>query len=167
VSSRAPERRRRSEPICPSLRRLNLTVLASSYSRLSRAGREDQRRDHPGPDQGDGAAAATDPRHPETHVTWHRVAPALADAGYSVIVPDLRGYGDTSKPPYSPDSRNYSFRAMGQDLVEVMSHYGHGRFMAAGHDRGGRVLHRMCLDYPDAVQKAAVLDIARETGTFR
>ena len=98
--------------------------------------------------------------HPETHVTWHKVAPALADAGYSVVVPDLRGYGDSSKPDYSPQSRNYSFRAMAQDMVEVMAHLGHASFMVAGHDRGGRVTHRMCLDHPQAVQKAAVLDVA-------
>ncbi len=98
--------------------------------------------------------------HPETHVTWHKVAPALVDAGYHVVVPDLRGYGDSSKPDYSPQSRDYSFRAMGQDMVEVMSQLGHPSFMVAGHDRGGRVVHRMCLDYPDAVQKAAVLDVA-------
>ena len=98
--------------------------------------------------------------HPETHVTWHKVAPALADAGYSVILPDLRGYGDSSKPAYSPESREYSFRAMGQDMVEVMAQLGHAKFMVAGHDRGGRVVHRMCLDHPDAVLKAAVLDVA-------
>ena len=98
--------------------------------------------------------------HPETHVTWHKVAPALADAGYRVVLPDLRGYGDSSKPDYSPRSANYSFRSMGQDLVDVMAQLGCPTFMAAGHDRGGRVLHRMCLDHPDVVRKAAVLDIA-------
>jgi haloacetate dehalogenase len=98
--------------------------------------------------------------HPETHVAWHKIAPSLADAGFFVVLPDLRGYGDSSKPGYSPQSRDYSFRAMGQDMLEVMSRLGHASFMAAGHDRGGRVLHRMCLDHPDAVQKAAVLDIA-------
>ena len=98
--------------------------------------------------------------HPETHVTWHKVAPALVDAGYRVILVDLRGYGDSSKPGYSPQSRDYSFRAMAQDLVEVMAHYGHPRFMVAGHDRGGRVVHRLMLDHPDAVLKASVLDIA-------
>jgi haloacetate dehalogenase len=98
--------------------------------------------------------------HPEMHVAWHKVAPALVDAGFFVVLADLRGYGDSSKPGYSPQSRDYSFRAMGQDMVEVMSRLGHVSFMAAGHDRGGRVLHRMCLDYPDAIQKAAVLDVA-------
>lgn len=98
--------------------------------------------------------------HPETHVTWHKVAPALVDARYHVIVPDLRGYGDSSKPGYSPQSSNYSFCAMGQDMVDVMQQLGHSSFMVAGHDHGGRVAHRMCLDHPDVVQKAAVLDIA-------
>ncbi|MBV9874138.1 MAG: alpha/beta hydrolase, partial [Verrucomicrobia bacterium] len=74
--------------------------------------------------------------------------------------PDLRGYGDSSKPGYSPDHANYSFRAMAQDQIEVMAHFGHKRFMVAGHDRGGRVVHRLCLDHPDAVKKASVLDIA-------
>ena len=98
--------------------------------------------------------------HPETHVTWHKVAPALVEAGYSVVLPDLRGYGDSSKPGYSPLSRNYSFRAMAQDMLDVMTQLGHRTFMVAGHDRGGRVVHRMCLDHPDAILKAAVLDIA-------
>jgi haloacetate dehalogenase len=97
--------------------------------------------------------------HPETHVTWHKIALRLAER-YTVIVPDLRGYGDSSKPGYSPDHANYSFHAMAQDQIDVMAHFGHKRFMVAGHDRGGRVVHRLCLDHPDAVEKASVLDIA-------
>jgi haloacetate dehalogenase len=97
--------------------------------------------------------------HPETHVTRHKVAPALTDS-WTVIVPDLRGYGDSSKPDYSPRSQEYSFRAMAQDMVEVMARFGHKQFMVAGHDRGGRVVHRMMLDRPDVVTKGAVLDIA-------
>jgi haloacetate dehalogenase len=97
--------------------------------------------------------------HPETHVTWHKVAPALADR-YSIVVPDLRGYGDSSKPDYSPRSARYSFRDMAEDMVEVMGHLGYKQFMVAGHDRGGRVVHRMMLDYPDLVTRGAVLDIA-------
>jgi haloacetate dehalogenase len=97
--------------------------------------------------------------HPETHVTWHKVAPALTDS-YTIIVPDLRGYGDSSKPGYSPGSKEYSFRAMAEDMVEVMARFGHKQFMVAGHDRGGRVVHRMMLDHPDVVTKGAVLDIA-------
>jgi haloacetate dehalogenase len=96
--------------------------------------------------------------HPETHVAWHKVAPALTDR-YTVVAPDLRGYGDSSKPDYSPRSQDYSFRAMAQDMVEVMARFGYTRFMVAGHDRGGRVVHRMMLDHPDAVVKGAVLDI--------
>ena len=110
--------------------------------------------------KGDGPPLLLIHGHPETHVAWHKVAPALAGSGFSIILPDLRGYGDSSKPDYSPQSSAYSFRAMGQDMIEVMQQLGHSTFMAAGHDRGGRVLHRMCLDHPDAVLKAAVLDVA-------
>ena len=97
--------------------------------------------------------------HPETHVTWHRVAPSLAEH-YSVVLTDLRGYGDSSKPAGGTDHVDYTFRAMAQDQVEVMRQLGHTRFMLAGHDRGGRVAHRLCLDHPDAVEKVAFLDIA-------
>ena len=97
--------------------------------------------------------------HPETHVTWHKIASALAEQ-YSVVLPDLRGYGDSSKPDGGANHINCSFRAMAQDQVEVMAHLGHKRFMVAGHDRGGRVAHRMCLDHPEAVEKVALLDIA-------
>jgi haloacetate dehalogenase len=97
--------------------------------------------------------------HPETHVAWHKVAPALTDS-HTVIVPDLRGYGDSSKPGYNPRSEEYSFRAMAQDMVEVMASFGVKQFMVAGHDRGGRVVHRMMLDHPNVVTKGAVLDIA-------
>ncbi len=109
--------------------------------------------------KGDGPPLLLIHGHPETHVTWHKVAPALA-AQYRVILPDLRGYGDSSKPGYSENSSNYSFRAMAQDQVQVMAQLGHKRFMVAGHDRGGRVAHRLCLDHPDAVEKVALLDIA-------
>jgi haloacetate dehalogenase len=71
----------------------------------------------------------------------------------------LRGYGDSSAPPEGPDSSNYSFRAMAQDQVEVMKALGHERFYVAGHDRGGRTVHRMCLDHPEKVIKAAIIDI--------
>ena len=72
---------------------------------------------------------------------------------------DLRGYGDSSAPPEEPGSVNYSFRAMAQDQVEVMQALGHDRFFVAGHDRGGRTTHRMCLDHPDKVLQAAIIDI--------
>jgi haloacetate dehalogenase len=95
---------------------------------------------------------------PETLVMWHKIAPALAD-GFAVVACDLRGYGDSSKPDGGSDHAAYSFRAMAQDQVEVMSALGHDRFVVAGHDRGARVVHRMALDHPGAVRKAAVLDI--------
>jgi haloacetate dehalogenase len=109
--------------------------------------------------KGDGPPLLLIHGHPETHVTWHKVAPVLAQH-YTVVLPDLRGYGDSSKPDYSPNSENYSFRAMAQDMVDVMTVLGHRRFRVAGHDRGGRVAHRLCLDHPDAVEKVATLDIA-------
>src|SRR3712207_1057632 len=85
--------------------------------------------------------------HPQTHVMWHRIAPRLAQA-YTVVCPDLRGYGDSSKPPTAPDHAPYSKRAMARDLVEVMGGLGHGRFAVVGHDRGARVAYRMALDHP-------------------
>ena len=97
--------------------------------------------------------------HPETHVTWHKIAPALAEQ-YSVVLTDLRGYGDSSKPAGGTDHADYAFRAMAQDQIEVMRQLGHTRFMLAGHDRGGRVAHRLCLDHPEAIQKVALLDVA-------
>ena len=96
--------------------------------------------------------------NPFTHLSWHKFAPRLAK-DFTVVATDLRGYGDSSKPPGGEKHENYSFRAMAQDQVEVMAQLGFKRFMAAGHDRGARVLHRMCLDHPDAVTKAAILDI--------
>jgi len=95
---------------------------------------------------------------PQTLVMWHKIAPALAER-FTVIAADLRGYGDSSKPPGKADHANYSFRAMAQDQVDAMAALGHERFMVAGHDRGARVVHRMALDHPATVRKAAVLDI--------
>ena len=97
--------------------------------------------------------------YPETHMTWHKVAPQLAEQ-FSVVVPDLRGYGASGKPRGGARSENYSFRAMAQDQVDVMRHYGHDRFLVAAHDRGARVAHRLCLDHPDKVLKACLMDIA-------
>jgi haloacetate dehalogenase len=96
--------------------------------------------------------------NPFTHVNWMHVAPVLARE-FTVVASDLRGYGDSEKPPGGEDHSGYSFRAMAQDQIEVMAHFGFDRFMAAGHDRGARVLHRMCLDHPDKVIRAAILDI--------
>ncbi len=96
--------------------------------------------------------------NPFTHLSWHKFAPRLAEE-FTVVATDLRGYGNSSKPPGGDDHSGYSFRAMAQDNVEVMAALGFDRFMAAGHDRGARVLHRMCLDHPERVTKAAILDI--------
>ncbi len=96
--------------------------------------------------------------YPQTHVMWHRVAPVLA-RHFTVVCPDLRGYGASGKPPSDPDHAPYSKRAMAGDMVELMEALGFSRFMLAGHDRGGRVAHRLCLDHPDRVSRAAVLDI--------
>jgi len=95
---------------------------------------------------------------PQTHVTWRLVAPQLAKS-YTVIVPDLRGYGDSSKPPDGEMHVNYSKRAMALDQVEVMKHFGFDKFPVIGQDRGGRVTHRMVLDHPEKITHAAVLDI--------
>lgn len=95
---------------------------------------------------------------PQTHISWRKVAPELAKT-HTVIVPDLRGYGDSSKPPDGETHANYSKRAMALDQVEVMRHYGFERFPVIGHDRGGRVGHRLALDHPAAVTRLMVLDI--------
>jgi haloacetate dehalogenase len=97
--------------------------------------------------------------YPQSHVMWHLVAPKLAEH-FHVICPDLRGYGDSSKPDGVDDHSNYSKRAMAQDLVELMRSLGYYQFNVAGHDRGARVTHRMMLDYPQAVLKGCVMDIA-------
>jgi haloacetate dehalogenase len=97
--------------------------------------------------------------YPETHLMWHKIAPRLAQ-DFTVVVPDLRGYGDSSKPKSDPEHYNYSKRAMAQDMVEVMSQLGHDEFFVVGHDRGARVGHRLALDHARRVRKLAVLDIA-------
>ena len=95
---------------------------------------------------------------PLTHLSWYRVAPELAKK-YTVVAPDLRGYGDSSKPEDGEKHINYSKRTMAQDKVELMKHFGFDRFAVVGHDRGGRVAHRLALDHPDAVTRMSVLDI--------
>lgn len=97
--------------------------------------------------------------HPQTHVTWRKIAPALA-RDFTVIAPDLRGYGDSEKPKGGTDHAAYSKREMARDQVALMAALGHDRFGVAGHDRGGRVAHRMALDHPAAVDRLSVLDIA-------
>jgi haloacetate dehalogenase len=95
---------------------------------------------------------------PETHVLWRKVAPALAQ-DYFLVMPDLRGYGDSGKPPGGDDHAAYSKRAMAQDQVEVMKHLGFQKFAVVGHDRGGRAAHRMALDHSDLLTKLVILDI--------
>jgi haloacetate dehalogenase len=96
--------------------------------------------------------------NPQTHLMWHRVAPKLAE-GFTVICPDLRGYGSSFKPPATSNHAPYAKRAMAADMVEVMRHFGHEQFYVGGHDRGGRVAHRLALDHPERVTRLAVLDI--------
>jgi haloacetate dehalogenase len=96
--------------------------------------------------------------YPQTHVMWHKVAPRLAEK-FTVVVPDLRGYGDSGKPESDAEHRVYSKRATAADMVAVMSQLGFPRFRLAGHDRGGRVSHRLALDHPQVLERVAVLDI--------
>lgn len=95
---------------------------------------------------------------PETHILWRKIAPMLAQ-DFFLVITDLRGYGDSSKPPEGPNHEAYSKRAMALDQLEVMEHLGFRKFAVVGHDRGGRVAHRMALDHPDRLTKLAILDI--------
>ncbi len=95
--------------------------------------------------------------HPRTHTTWHRVAPLLA-RDHTVVCPDLRGYGQSSKPPTTPDHAPYSKRAMACDMIALMRGLGHERFAVVGHDRGAYVATRLTLDHPEAVSQLAVMD---------
>jgi len=97
--------------------------------------------------------------YPQTHVMWHKVAPQLA-RDYTVVCPDLRGYGDSSKPRGLPDHSNYSKRAMALDMVEVMESLGFVAFHLVGHDRGARVAHRLARDHGRRVRTLTVLDIS-------
>jgi haloacetate dehalogenase len=103
--------------------------------------------------------------YPQTHVMWHRVAPALAER-FMVVAPDVRGYGASGKPPAGDDHAAYSKRAVAAELVEVMGALGHSRFGVAGHDRGGRVAYRLALDHPDRVMALAALDMAPTLDTW-
>jgi haloacetate dehalogenase len=96
--------------------------------------------------------------YPQTHVMWRKLAARLA-ADFTVVAPDLRGYGDSSKPPAGPDHANYAKRALAQDQVETMAALGFRRFAVAGHDRGARVAHRLARDHPERVERLALLDI--------
>lgn len=96
---------------------------------------------------------------PQTHAIWHRVAERLRQK-FTLVMPDLRGYGDSDKPESAPDHSAYSKRTMAQDALELMRGFGFERFFVCGHDRGGRVAHRLALDHPHAVRALAVLDIS-------
>ena len=95
---------------------------------------------------------------PETHLMWHGVAPALAEA-FTVVCADLRGYGASGKPPSRPDHAPYAKNAMARDMVRLMEALGFARFAVAGHDRGGRVAYRMALDHGERIERLALLDI--------
>ncbi|WP_344005904.1 alpha/beta hydrolase [Nocardioides lentus] len=100
--------------------------------------------------------------HPQNHLTWHLVAPRLAE-DFTVVLPDLRGYGDSGKPAPTGEAEPhaaYTKRTMAADLVALMATLGHDRFAMVGHDRGGRVGHRLALDHPDVLTRLAVIDIA-------
>ena len=95
--------------------------------------------------------------HPRTHATWHRVAPLLARS-HTVVCPDLRGYGESSKPATTADHAPYAKRAMAADCLALLRALGHERFAVVGHDRGAYVALRTALDHPAAVTALAVLD---------
>jgi len=97
--------------------------------------------------------------YPQSHIEWRFIAPRLAE-DFTVVLTDLRGYGDSEKPPSTPDHRPYSKRVMAQDQVEVMAALGFDRFAVVGHDRGARVAHRMALDHADRVSALVIQDIA-------
>ena len=97
--------------------------------------------------------------HPQTHAIWHKVAPTLA-RHFSLVLCDLRGYGDSSKPAGDADHGNYSKRVMARDMLRVMQSLGHERFAVLAHDRGARVAHRLAADHAGAVSRLVLLDIA-------
>ncbi len=96
--------------------------------------------------------------NPQNHTCWYKIAARLAK-NYHVILPDLRGYGDSSLPEPGADHLNYSFRAMSEDLLEIMDQLGYEKFFVAGHDRGARTTHRMCMDHPARILKVCLMDI--------
>ncbi|MDZ5445147.1 alpha/beta hydrolase [Micromonospora sp. 4G57] len=102
---------------------------------------------------------------PETHLMWHRIAPRLAER-FTVVATDLRGFGDSGKPPTTPDHAPYSMREVAREQVEVMRLLGYDTFAVVGHDRGARCAYRMALDHPDTVTRLAVLDIVPTGDAF-
>ena len=115
---------------------------------------------------GEGPPALLLHGYPQTHAMWHKVAPALA-RDYTVVCADLRGYGDSSKPKGVPGHANYAKRAMALDMVEVMESLGFLKFHLVGHDRGGRVAHRLARDHGRRVQSLTVLDISPTLKVFQ
>jgi haloacetate dehalogenase len=103
---------------------------------------------------------------PQTHVMWHRVAPTLAE-DFTVVCADLRGYGASGKPPSRPDHAPYAKSVMARDMVRLMAAHRFPRFAVAGHDRGARVAYRMALDYPDRIERLALLDVIPTGEAFR
>lgn len=104
--------------------------------------------------------------YPQTHVMWHLIAPRLAQH-FTVVCSDLRGYGDSGHPPTDAEHTAYAKRTVAQDQIEMMTALGFDTFMAVGHDRGGRVLHRLLLDHPARVTRAAMLDIVPTRHIFQ
>ncbi len=104
--------------------------------------------------------------YPQTHALWHKVAARLKDR-FTIVAADLRGYGDSAKPPGGEGHEAYSKRAMALDLVHAMGALGHEGWFVGAHDRGARVAHRMALDHPDRVLKLAALDIAPTREMYR
>ena len=122
---------------------------------------------------GDGPPMVLLHGHPRTHTTWHRVAPLLVQAGFTVVCPDLRGYGSSTGPVPLPDHSQASKREMAKDIVTLMASLGHPRFAVVGHDRGSYVAFRLAMDHPAAVTRLALLDcvpigeaLARADATF-
>ena len=97
--------------------------------------------------------------HPQSMAMWHRVAPVLAQR-FTLVLMDLRGYGDSARPVAGPGHTAHSKREMARDAIAAMAHHGFDRFGVLAHDRGARVAHRLALDYPDAVRRLMLLDIA-------
>ena len=104
--------------------------------------------------------------YPQTHVMWHKLANELAK-DYYIVCPDLRGYGKSSKPKGLENHENYSKKNMAKDMINLMTYLGFDKFFLAGHDRGARVAHRMCLDYEEKILKTCVMDIAPTYHMFK
>ncbi len=107
---------------------------------------------------GDGPPLLLIHGHPRTSATWHRVAPLLASTGFTVVCPDMRGYGRSSKPIIRDDHRQQAKRAVADDLARLMTELDHGRFAVIGHDRGGQVGFRLAMDHPSRVTRLVIIN---------